>query len=294
MSTDRRAFLQNAALASGALVANSSWSVNSGQTPNKLRDVAWVWEGAGLDPGVKPSIYGLGQGATYLGIDRVNFLFHPNDDHALKLLGHVKELTCDITKWAPYWDEHDTLKWNCPGAPLKSIEEAHKVSALTKQYPNITGAFFDDMLGRKKADKWKIEQYGELYKAVKSVNPDLKLWSVVYTHELKETEFWQQAAPCIDIVNLWIWNSSDIDMQEQYIQECRERFPDKPIVMGCYLRDYSKRTAVPMGQIKKQLDGVYRGISKGSLQGFSILAAVLIDTHRSQADAVRDFIAVNS
>ena len=51
-----------------------------------FRDLGWVWEGQGLDPKVPPSIYGLGQGARYFGLSRANYLFHPNDVHALRLL----------------------------------------------------------------------------------------------------------------------------------------------------------------------------------------------------------------
>src|SRR4030065_280954 len=46
-----------------------------------FRDLGWVWEGQGIDPKVPPSIYGLGQGARYFGLSRVNYLFHPNDEH---------------------------------------------------------------------------------------------------------------------------------------------------------------------------------------------------------------------
>ena len=74
-----------------------------------FRDVGWVWEGQGIDRGVPPSIYGLGQGARYFGLSRANYLFHPNDEHALRLLSDYKEVTCDISKWG--WE------WNASGRP---------------------------------------------------------------------------------------------------------------------------------------------------------------------------------
>jgi hypothetical protein len=80
----------------------------------------------------------------------------------------------------------------------------------------------------------------------------------------------------------------------QYVDQCRRLFPDKPIVMGVYLRDYPKVAPVPVARVKSQMESIADLIAKGKLSGYSILAAVLIDGHRPQADAVRDFIAAQS
>src|SRR3972149_924514 len=110
----RRAFATFAAtgVAAGMVDLSSVSSAvearrNTG-TP-RFRDAGWVWEGQGIDPKVPPSIYGLGQGARYFGLSRVNFLFHPNDVHALRLLQDYDEVTCDISKWG--WE------WNADGRP---------------------------------------------------------------------------------------------------------------------------------------------------------------------------------
>jgi hypothetical protein len=75
-----------------------------------------------------------------------------------------------------------------------------------------------------------------------------------------------------------------------YVDQCRELFPDKPIIMGVYLRDYTTQTPVPIDRVRAQMNGIADLITQGKLAGYSILAAVLIDGHRPQADAVSDFI----
>jgi hypothetical protein len=80
----------------------------------------------------------------------------------------------------------------------------------------------------------------------------------------------------------------------QYVDECRALFPDKPIVMGVYLRDYTQVAPIPVDWVKSQMEGIAELVETGKLSGYSILAAVLIDGHRPQADAVRDFIAAQS
>ena len=100
--------------------------------------------------------------------------------------------------------------------------------------------------------------------------------------------------PHIDVVTLWIWKSEDIGRMREYVEECRKLFPNKPIVMGVYLRDYTKVAPIPVARVLSQMEGVSDLIDEGQLAGYSILGAVLIDGHRPQADAVRDFIAAKS
>jgi hypothetical protein len=62
-----------------------------------LRDVGWIWEGQGLDPGVFPSIFGVGEGAEYFRLSRVCFMFHPNNELAMRKLSGLMEVVCDIS-----------------------------------------------------------------------------------------------------------------------------------------------------------------------------------------------------
>ncbi|MBN2296681.1 MAG: hypothetical protein JXM70_29905 [Pirellulales bacterium] len=299
---DRRKFMHVATQASVTLgmaglaraaenQQNSTSSKSSGKST--FRDLGWVWEGQGIDPQVPPSIYGLGQGARYFGLSRVNYLFHPNDMHALRLLEGYDEVTCDISKWG--WEWHDGLPKAVPKSDPSTVRsEGEKVARLAKQFSNITGVFCDDLLGLMKRYKYGPKEFGEIRAAIRNLNPELKLWTVVYTHEFKQADFWNKMRPHIDIVTLWIWHSKDIIHMLEYVDQCRKLFPDKPIVMGVYLRDYSKVAPVPVNLVLSQMEGIAALIDKGKLSGYSILGAVLIDGHRAQADAVRNFITAQS
>ena len=81
-----------------------------------LADAGWIWEGQEFDPGVRISIYGLGQGAAYMGLTRANFMFLPNDEYALQLMSNLDEVTCDISKWDFEWGEGNAL---VPGSVLQ-------------------------------------------------------------------------------------------------------------------------------------------------------------------------------
>ncbi len=259
----------------------------------RLRDVGWVWEGQGLDPGVDPSILGVGDGCRFFGLTRANYMFHPNSEFALRHLSWLDEVTCDIAKWKYRDTERGGSDHWVDAAPESVKREAAFVSELATRFPNITGAFHDDMLGLLRREAMSPAQYGEVYAAVKHASARLRLWVVVYTHELEAPE-WEQLAPFIDVVNLWIWKSEDLTEQDAGIQRCRERFPGKPLIMGCYLRDYTLQAPVPLDRVRVQWESVERNLAAGTIDGFSILSGNLIDGHQEQAGWIRDLIAANS
>ena len=297
---DRRDFIRVVSQASAVLaVPTCSGSAFARQNATGVqaadaldfRDVGWVWEGQGIDPKVPPSIYGLGQGAKYFGLSRVNYLFHPNDEHALRLLEGYDEVTCDISKWGWEWNVDDRPKCVVDNAPATIRREGENVARLAKQFPNITGVFWDDMMGLMKRSEYGPEELGSIRTAIRELDPDLKAWTVVYDYELAHAEFWTRIRPHVDVVSLWVWESKNLGRMNEFVEKCRELFPDKPIMMGVYLRDYTKAAPIPVDRVVSQMEGIADLIGQGKLAGYSILGAVLIDGHRAQADAIRDFIS---
>ncbi len=299
----RRRFIQGL-VAAGATAGLSEMTVaddpsqgtasHAVPSTRSFRDRGWVWEGQGIDPEVPPSIYGLGQGARYFGLSRANFLFHPNDEHALTLLQGYDEVTCDISKWGWEWNADGRPACKAQGDPATVQAEGEKVARLAQTFTNVTGAYCDDLLGLMKTFHYGPAEFARIRAAIRERNPTLKLWSVIYTHEFDEADFWAAMRPHLDVISLWIWNSEHIPHLRRYVEESRTLFPDKPIVMGIYLRDYAKRAPVPLDRIQLQMEGIARLVDESKLDGYTILASVLIDGHRPQAEAVRNFIAAQS
>lgn len=257
-----------------------------------MSDSGWVWEGQGLDPGVYPSIFGVGEGADFFGLHKVHFLFHETTELALQKLSRFKEVRCDISKWKFR---------NCGDAGTGSecyadsrletiVAEAEKLSLLSLKYPNVTAGYFDDMKGLMNRHDHDVRACATIRGALKKHNPDLLLEAVVYTHELDDTVFWNSLFPFIDVVSFWVWGYQNLTSLEADLEKCRRLFIDKPIIMGCYLRDYPTATPVPMDAIRYQWDLVARKLQEGHIQGFDILGAVTIDGQLEQASWIRDFI----
>ena len=257
-----------------------------------MRECGWVWEGQGLDPGVDPSIFGIGEGCDYFGLSRAVYIFHPTTELALAKLSRLDEVVCDISKWK--WRNTDDGGWaHWIDSSAESVaREAALVSELSTHFPNVAGGFHDDMRGLVKREGITPEQYATVYEALKRDNPELKLWSVVYTHELDPAE-WAGFEPYMDVVNLWVWEAKNLPRLDEEIERCRELFPGKPLNLGCYLRDYPTVAPVPMEMVKLQWETLLKHLEAGTIDGYSILAAVLIDGHQEQAEWIREFIAAN-
>jgi len=256
----------------------------------RMADVGWVWEGHGLDPGVHPSIFGVGEGADFFGLRRVHYMFHPNDELAMDKLNGLDEVVCDIAKWR-FKDTEGGGSRSYGDASFETVRaEAANVSRLSQRYPNVTGAIHDDMKGLVEREGITADAYADVHAALKADTPDLKLWSVVYTHEL-DSDVWSGFLPFIDVVNLWVWNAKDLHTLDDGIERCRSVFGPRPIYVGCYLRDYPTAAPVPMDRVRHQWERIAAHLAAGTIAGYAILGAVLIDGQQEQARWIRDFIA---
>lgn len=262
----------------------------------KMRDVGWVWEGQGLDPGVYPSIFGVGEGADFFGVPNVVFLFHPTTELALKKLSRFRSVVCDISKWLfRNCGEDNYGSRSYPDSRFETVSaEARKLSEFSLRYGNVVGAIYDDLKGLMEKEKGGVEQAKAIKAALLEQNPYLHLECVVYAHELEDRKFWEPLIPLIDVVSFWVWSYEKLGLLADDIARCREMFPDKPIRMGCYLRDYGSQQPMPMDSLKHQWSVLAKALDEKTVSGFEILGTVLIDGQLEQATWVRDFIRAHS
>ena len=262
----------------------------------RMADAGWVWDGQAINGQWHLSIFGAGEGTRWFGLRRVCFMFHPNTPLAMEKLKDFDEVVCDISKW-----DHarvDDSRFPGLGAPVRNVHdgtiarkecEARIVSRLSLDFPNVTGGFDDDLYG-KIVKKITPDAYAGVSRSLKASNPRLKHWGVVYSHELK-AENWAGFTDILDVVNLWVWESKNLVHLDEYIAQCADIFPGKPIVVGCYLRDFTLLDGVPMDRLEFQWHRVLEHVRTGAIAGYAILGGFLIDLHEKQARWVRDFIA---
>ncbi len=262
-----------------------------------FRDAGWVWEGQGLDPGVPPSVFGVGEGANYFGLSKCNLMFHPNDQMSLEKLADKQAVVCDISKWEfieiPAQDGQPDgtgfKKWR-DADPTTVIAEAAQLSAMAMQYPNIVGAMIDDASCMRHYDTYESGTAARVREALDSARRGLKLWIVVDIEQL-EDEGWEPFADVIDVVHLCCGDPIRLLELPEHVDACSRAFPRKEIIVGSYLRDYARCSAVPTEMVRAQYEAMLRLWQEGLIAGYSIIAGCLIDRHPKQAAWIRDFLS---
>ncbi len=258
-----------------------------------LRDAGWCWEGQAVRVHVPPSIFGAGEGCRFFGLGKATFLFHETTEMALQKMSELEEVVCDISKWRQEYTSDGGWKTAFRGGPEVALAEARKLNGLARKFPNITGAYLDDFMGNAPKDRFEPEHLAEVSAALKEGRPNLKLWTVVYSHEL-EPEQWQPYIPHFDVVSLWVWhNYRDLRNLDEYVVRARDIFPDKSINLGVYMRDYPIETPMPIELLEFQFERILRYLDEGAIDGYSIIAGCLIDLHPEQAHWIRDFISAH-
>jgi hypothetical protein len=273
----------------------------AGDTPQRLADCGWCWEGQGYTGAGRFSIFGVGEGAKFFGLRRVFHLWHDNNHQVMKKLSPFESVVCEISPTRPLRGGKHCFQAYYDARPERFLEEAENVSRLSLSYPNLVGGYLDDTVrpGHPRITK---ELYLSIHCSLKAKNADLQLWQLVFSRQLYEQDF-SHFKPYMDVINLWVWNAEDLSRLDQHVDRCQEIFPGKPVVLGCFLWDFPsmkyskgkfvKGHAVPMDLLRHQWERLPRYLETGRIKGYSILAAYLIDVAQEQAQWVRDFIAAN-
>jgi hypothetical protein len=97
----------------------------------------------------------------------------------------------------------------------------------------------------------------------------------------------------MDVIHLWEWASEKLKDLPSHIDYSRQAFPGKPVILGCFLRDFLSRTGISLETLKFQWKQLLKMLDGGMVQGYSIFGGFLIEMHPEQASWVRSFIAAN-
>ncbi len=259
---------------------------------SSFREAGWVWEGFATHAGVKPTLYGVGEGWRWFGVPGVNFMFHPNNEIAFRKLQDAPRVVADISKWDfQYARNEGGYEIGFVGVhdprPERIRDEAENLRRLAAQFPNLAGGIIDDA-----SNMFAHDAYGAGGAAAvrEALGTDLALWVVVYANQLDQPE-WGLLKPHMDVVNLWLWNCQEIPHLADHVAHCRAQFPEQRIIVGSYLHDFPSRTNMPLDLLAQQYETMLRLWEAGEIEGFNTLGAFYIDQAPEQAEWVRGFLA---
>ena len=243
-------------------------------------DNLWVWGGPTPYWGGSMADDTLVRGAQFYDAKNVVYVYGPTDDKMLKLHSGFKRMLCQVNS-----------QCRTPGAQGAMSDEgnAEELSKLSLKYPNIVGAMCDDVTTYFK----KIvlpDAFKARYSALKKYNDKLKMYGVVYVHELEQKDF-SLILPYMDTVNLWFWNMNEILDYDRNIRLCQEKFPGKPIIQGIFLHEYGLSDAGTLPQLLiYQLDKAREYMTRGIVEGVILLGDREIKKWPESSEAVRNYL----
>lgn len=251
--------------------------------PNKL----WVWGYVAPDrvptssiAFVKRSVWcSMESGAEYLQARRAVFMDSTSDrnrlcDRYFQYVAGMDEVICGL--------EHGHY-----------AETARMVSEFSLSHPNVRGAVIDDFLDEVgPSQSMTVDALREIYENLKSVNHALKLYVVRYSRQNMDDIM--PYLPYIDVINFWVWISTDHYWRYQYEQDIltMTRKYRKPILQGFFLHDYGDSGgAQPMEMVKLQIPRMARELLRGRVEGIVVLQPGWFaeEDHREQIQWVKNY-----
>ncbi len=179
-----------------------------------------------------------------------------SDSH-MKLLSDIPEIYCTL--------EHGRRE-----------ASGRRIAELSLKYGNIKGVNFDDFNNGAPETDIKPEELREFRAMIRSINPELKIAIVTYSHLPLEKQI-VPFADSVDIVSRWRWTASQDywDDYEKDIKAVREALgPSGQIIQGIYLHDFGSgmksRYPVPLEVFQKSVRTICHAAYDGLIDGFII------------------------
>jgi len=193
------------------------------------------------------------------------------------------------------------LVWSAIGAggvarnndDQSDLEEVLRQAARN---PNVTGAVLDDFFpsvegfgADGKRARHSIESIAAMQKKLHQFpQRRLDLWLVWYSYQLDYPV--QDYVDLCDVVTLWTWNGSDLDLLDDHIEKLVEKTPGKRRLAGCYLWNYGERKELTAKQMESQLNSYHRGLREGAIEGIVFCSNCVADCGLEAAEMTREWI----
>lgn len=244
------------------------------------QDNLWVWGGPTPFWGGSMADDTLIRGAQYFDAQNVVYVYGPTDEKMMKLHSGFKRMLCQINS-----------QCRTPGAQGNMDDEsnAERLSLLSLQFPNIVGAMCDDVTTYFN-HMVLPEAFEARCRGLKKHNSKLKMYGVIYAHELLQKDF-SLILPYLDTVNLWFWNMNEILEYDYYLDLCREKLPGKPVLQGIFLHEYGISDSGNLPSLLiHQLNKAREYMTKGAVEGAVILGDREIKKWPESSAAVRNYL----
>lgn len=179
------------------------------------------------------------------------------------------------------------------------IQGAHRFSELSKRCPQISGAIIDDfyndypksitaedlrdvkdaLLGK------KVDESGEVDNSSSATTPNLKLFAVVYNHQLDRVD--KTVLDLIDGVSFWTWKQNENYKKfDGNIETLRKSYPNKEILAGVYIFN-SKQTPTPES-VQSLIEHAVNQYVEGNVNSLLLFSAIWLSREKTTRERWND------
>jgi hypothetical protein len=154
----------------------------------------------------------------------------------------------------------------------QSIASGKWIAGLSLVHKRIIGLYLNDFYDEIEEGHRTMEQWREIIAAIKSVNPDLKLWVPHYPHRHNESQAYDFP---YDAVVFNMWDDRLIPETEKQLAIARKQHAGKVLIGGIYInaRERDDKHWLTEQQFKNMLSLFVREINAGNCDGVRIFCA---------------------
>ena len=168
----------------------------------------------------------------------------------------------------------DKVLWSSAGSGgFRAGNEEDFIIKLSEKYPNICGAYMDDVMGmfpregRAENLRRTIKQISE---KLKSAPRPLELYMTWYAHEVGKVP--DDVFDPVDGFMFFEWRSTDIPGQREHFELLEKTYPNKKKMLGIYIFDFDGGYGVPVDLMEQQCELALELLHAGRLDGVVVEA----------------------
>ena len=154
-------------------------------------------------------------------------------------------------------------------------DELQRVLDLAERHPNVTGVYLDDFMRKDGRGALGVDDLANIRPRLNVAGRRLDLWVVLYVKQLD-----LPVSPYLefcDVVNLWTWNSEDLQDLEQNLERLEAVNPGGRVSLGCYLWDFHNQRPVSIPKMEHQCELGLRWLREGRIETIVFLANTTCD-----------------
>ena len=183
--------------------------------------------------------------------------------------------------------------WGATGSGgFRNGNEEKFICALADKYPNIGGAFLDDLFHRFRGDPDSDVKMAEFLCSVRGgldkASRPMDMYIVWYTSEIDSLPV--EAARYVDGITLWTYNCKELPLLEARFELFKKKFPDKKIMLGIYMVDFPTGLPLSDEQMEKQCEFGLSQLKSGRLDGMIFEANSVMGVGFSSEKWLRNWI----